>query len=137
MFMCPQLFLIFRTSQKPKKLKRSKTIQYLQIQTFTETLDLKCAESFHQSFEIEAKVFCFFLTKNGANFVTEMFCLEKAANINTNFFQNRLKLVENLLMPDIANDNFQAPTEMEVDFNQQNYGNPNEIRQPEGIGIKN
>ena len=100
-------------------------------------MDLKCAESFHQSFEIEAKVFCFFLTKNGANFVTEMFCLEKAANINTNFFQNRLKLVENLLMPVIANDNFQAPTEMEVDFNQQNYGNPNEIRQPEGIGIKN
>ena len=43
-------------------------------------------------------------------------------------FQNHLEIE--------ANDNFQVPTEMEVDHNQQNCGNPNEIRPPEKIEIK-
>ena len=54
--------------------------------------------------------------------------------INQKIFQNQLEIEEKLLLPVIVNDNFQAPTEMEVDSNQQNYGNPNEIRP---IGIKN
>ena len=43
-------------------------------------------------------------------------------------FQNHLEIE--------ANDNFQVPTEMEVDHNQQICGNPNEIRPPEKIEIK-
>ena len=43
-------------------------------------------------------------------------------------FQNHLEIE--------ANDNFQVPTEMEVDHNQESCGNPNEIRSPEKIEIK-
>ena len=58
----------------------------------------------------------------------------KQTLLRKKIFQNQLAIEEKLLFPVIVNDNFQAPTEMEVDSNQQNYGNPNEIRP---IGIKN